>query len=181
MYAAIGGNTHERGLYYAGPLYDSDSPSGAIIGVVMFKVGMESVDGLLSRVGLPVLLLSPQGVVFSSARPEWLFAVAPPLTQARIDSICATRQFGSHFDNGLASELPFSLDASHVVLNGVPHAISRRAVDWKDPGGQWQLLMLDDVSGLMPWSQRLQVGLAAFMLFPCWGGCCWICFAAGHR
>lgn len=165
MYAAIGGNTHERGLYYAGPLYDSDSPSGAIIGVVMFKVGMESVDGLLSRVGLPVLLLSPQGVVFSSARPEWLFAVAPPLTQARIDSICATRQFGSHFDNGLASELPFSLDASHVVLNGVPHAISRRAVDWRDPGGQWQLLMLDDVSGLMPWSQRLQVGLAALMLF----------------
>ena len=126
---------------------------------------MESVDGLLSRVGLPVLLLSPQGVVFSSARPEWLFAVAPPLTQARIDSIRATRQFGSHFDNGLASELPFSLDASHVVLNGVPHAISRRAVDWKDPGGQWQLLMLDDVSGLMPWSQRLQVGLAALMLF----------------
>ena len=117
---------------------------------------MESVDGLLSRVGLPVLLLSPQGVVFSSARPEWLFAVAPPLTQARIDSIRATRQFGSHFDNGLASELPFSLDASHVVLNGVPHAISRRAVDWRDPGGQWQLLMLDDVTGLMPWSQRLQ-------------------------
>ena len=165
VYAAIGGNTHERGLYYAAPLYESDSPSGAIIGVVMFKVGMESVDGLLSRVGLPVLLLSPQGVVFSSARPEWLFAVAPPLTQARIDSIRATRQFGSHFDNGLASELPFSLDASHVVLNGVPHAISRRAVDWRDPGGQWQLLMLDDVSGLMPWSQRLQVGLAAFMLF----------------
>lgn len=165
VYAAIGGNTHERGLYYAAPLYESDSPSGAIIGVVMFKVGMESVDGLLSRVGLPVLLLSPQGVVFSSARPEWLFAVAPPLTQARIDSIRATRQFGSHFDNGLASELPFSLDASHVVLNGVPHVISRRAVDWRDPGGQWQLLMLDDVSGLMPWSQRLQVGLAAFMLF----------------
>lgn len=165
VYAAIGGNTHERGLYYAAPLYESDSPSGSIIGVVMFKVGVESVDGLLSRVGLPVLLLSPQGVVFSSARPEWLFAVAPPLTQARIDSIRATRQFGSYFDNGLASELPFSLDASHVVLNGVPHAISRRAVDWRDPGGQWQLLMLDDVSGLMPWSQRLQVGLAALMLF----------------
>ena len=32
VYAAIGGNTHVRGLYYAAPLYDSDSPSGAIIG-----------------------------------------------------------------------------------------------------------------------------------------------------
>ena len=57
------------------------------------------------------------------------------------------------------------MDASHVILNGVPHAISRRAVDWRDPGGQWQLLMLDGVSGRMPWSQRLQVGQAALMLF----------------
>ena len=89
---------------------------------------MESVDGLLSRVGLPVLLLSPQGVVFSSARPEWLFAVAPPLTQARIDSIRATRQFGSHFDNGLASELPFSLDASRGSETAYPMPF--RGVPW---------------------------------------------------
>ncbi len=164
VYAAIGSNTQERGLYYAAPLYESDTPSSAIIGVVMFKVGVQSFDGLLKRSGLTTVLLSPQGVVFSSTRPEWVFAVAPPLTQARIDSIRASRQFGNHFENGVASALPFAPDADSVMLNGVDYAVDRRSIDWNDPGGNWQLVVLDDVSALMSTTQRMQVGGAAFVL-----------------
>ena len=133
VYAAIGSNTQERGLYYAAPLYESDTPSSNIIGVVMFKVGFEPVDLLLKRAGLPMVLLSPQGVAFAATRPEWQFAVAPPLTQARIDAIRATRQFGRHFDNGVASALPFAADAGEVQINGVPYVVERRAIDWYDP------------------------------------------------
>jgi two-component system, sensor histidine kinase and response regulator len=164
VYAAIGSNTQERGLYYAAPLYESDTPSSTIIGVVMFKVGVESFDGLLKRSGLTTVLLSPQGVAFSSTRPDWLFAVAPPLTQARIDAIRASRQFGSHFENGVASALPFAPDADSVMLNGVDYAVDRRSIDWNDPGGHWQLVVLDDVSALMSSAQRMQVGGAAFVL-----------------
>ncbi|MBV7431684.1 MULTISPECIES: PAS domain S-box protein [unclassified Acidovorax] len=164
VYAAIGSNSQERGLYYAAPLYESDTPSSTIIGVVMFKVGFESFDEVLRRTEMPTVLLSPHGVVFASTRPEWLFAVAPPLTQARIDAIRASRQFGNHFDKGLASALPFAPDAGEVVLNGVAYAVERRRVDWGDPGGQWQLAMLDDVSALMPATERLQVGGGAFVL-----------------
>lgn len=165
VYAAVGANTHERGLYYAAPLYEMDSPSGGIVGVVMFKVGFEVFDGVLSRVGMPALLLSPQGVVFASTRPEWLFAVAPPLTQARIDAVRASRQFGKHFDNGVASALPFLPDASQAVLNGVPYAVAHKTIELRDPGGQWQLVVLDDISSLMPVDLRLQVGAAAFVVF----------------
>ncbi|KRD54741.1 two-component system sensor histidine kinase/response regulator [Acidovorax sp. Root275] len=164
VYAAIGSNSQERGLYYAAPLYENETPSSSIIGVVMFKVGFELFDEVLKRTEMPTVLLSPQGVVFASTRPEWLFAVAPPLTQARIDSIRASRQFGSHFDKGLASSLPFAPDAGEVVLNGVPYAVERRHIDWGDPGGQWQLAMLDDVSVLVPWSERMKVGGVAFVL-----------------
>lgn len=135
VYAAVGTNTQERGLYYAAPLYDGDSPSSSIIGVVMFKVGFEPVDLLLKRVGLPMVLLSPQGAAFSSTRPEWQFAVAPPLTQARIDALRASGQFGQHFEKGVASALPFAPDAGEVVLNGVAYAVAHRAIDWTDPGG----------------------------------------------
>ena len=163
VYAAIGSNTRERGLYYAAPLYESDTPSSAIIGAVMIKVGFASVDAQLASAGLPMLLLSPQGVAFASARPEWLFAMAPPLTQARIDAVRASRQMGHHFDNGVASALPFSPDAAQVDINGVAHAVVRRDLDWKDPGGSWQLLALDDVSALTPLPVRLQVGGAALL------------------
>ncbi|QLA83518.1 PAS domain S-box protein [Acidovorax sp. JMULE5] len=164
VYAAIGSNSQERGLYYAAPLYENDTPSSSIIGVVMFKVGFELFDEVLKSTQLPTVLLSPQGVVFASTRPEWLFAVAPPLTQARIDSIRASRQFGNHFDKGLASSLPFAPDAGEVVIDGVNYAVERRQVDWSDPGGQWQLAMLDDVSTLMTGAERLKVGGAAFVL-----------------
>jgi len=34
VYAAIGVNSQERGLYYAAPLYETDSPNSTIVGVV---------------------------------------------------------------------------------------------------------------------------------------------------
>ncbi len=164
IHAAIGSNSQERGLYYAAPLYEGDTPASSIIGVVMFKVGFEAVDEVLKRNDMPTVLLSPQGVVFASTRPDWLFTMAPPLTQARIDAIRASRQFGNQFDKGMASALPFAPDAAEVVLNGVTYAVERRSVDWGDPGGQWQVAMLDDVSALMPVAQHLQVGGAAFVV-----------------
>ena len=164
LYAAVGTATNERGLYYAAPLYLGDTPNSRVIGVVMFKLGFQATDSLLRRLGLPAVLLSPQGVVFSSTQPEWLFAVAPPLTQARIDAIQASRQFGRRFDNGVASALPFPPDAREVVLNGVRYAVGRRSVDWRDPGGPWQLVVLDDISTLMTPALRWQVGGAAFAL-----------------
>ena len=162
VYAALGSNTYERGLYYAAPLYEGDSPSGSIIGVVMFKADFEAFDTLLTRSGMTMLLLSPQGVAFSSTRPEWKYAMVPPLTQERIDQVRALRQFGRHFDNGVASALPFAADASEVDVNGSTYAIARRPIEWSDPGGPWQLVALDDLSGLVPLALRWQVGGVAF-------------------
>ena len=164
VHAAIGSNTQERSLYYAAPLYEAETPSSAIVGVVMFKVGFEVFDEVLRRSGMPTVLLSPQGVVFASTQPEWLLTVAPPLTQARIDAIRASRQFGKHFDSGVASAMPFAPDSREVVLKDVTYAVERHRVDWGDPGGAWQLAVLDDVSALLPMGTRLVVGGGAFFV-----------------
>ena len=170
VYAALGSNTLERGLYHAAPLYESDSPASNIIGVVLLKVAFEAYDAMLARIGPPMLLMSPQGVAFASTRPEWQYAMEPPLTQARIDAVRSLRQFGRHFDNGVASALPFRLDSREAVIDGVTYAVERHDIDWRDPGGAWQLVMLDDVSALMPMGQRWQVGAAAFALLALLGG-----------
>ncbi|RYF25920.1 MAG: response regulator [Comamonadaceae bacterium] len=170
VYAALGSNTLERGLYHAAPLYEGDTPASAIIGVVLFKVTFDTFDAMLARVGHPMLLMSPQGVAFASTRPEWQYAMEPPLTQARIDAVRSLRQFGKHFDNGVASALPFRLDAREAVIDGVTYAVERHDIDWRDPGGAWQLVMLDDVSALMSFGQRWQAGAAAFALLALLGG-----------
>ena len=161
-YAAVGTVTHQRGLYVAAPVHASTSAASPVLGVVVFKLSLDSVDALLERRGMPMLLLSPQEVVFAATRPEWLYAVAPPLTQSRIDAIGALHQFGRHFDNGVASALPFSADAASVLVDGAEHAVERRSIDLNDPAGPWSLVMLDDISQVMPLADRLRYGAGIF-------------------
>ena len=164
VYAAVGSMSHERGLYVAAPLYAGSTPETAVLGVVLSKMSFAGIDALLARSGAPMLLLSPQGVAFASTRPEWQYAVAPPLTQSRIDAIAGLRQFGRQFDNGVASALPFSPVSGEVVVDGVQHAVARQEIDWGDPGGAWALVMLDDVSQVMPLPDRMRAGAVAFAL-----------------
>lgn len=169
-YAAVGTTTHQRGLYVAAPVHASSSADSSVLGVVVFKLSLASVDDLLARMGMPMLLLSPQEVVFAATRPEWLYAVAPPLTQSRIDAIAALHQFGRHFDNGVASALPFSAGAARVLVDGAEHAVERRSIDWNDPAGPWSLVMLDDISQVMPVADRLRYGAGIFVVLALLGG-----------
>jgi len=164
VYAAVGSMSHERGLYVAAPLHAGTTPETPVLGVVLFKMSFAAIEALLARAGLPMLLLSPQGVAFASTRPEWQYAVTPPLTQSRIDAIAGLRQFGRQFDNGVASALPFSPVSGEVVVDGVLHAVERQEIDWGDPGGSWALVMLDDISQVMPLPDRMRAGAVAFAL-----------------
>ncbi len=164
IYAAIGSKTNQRGLYVAAPLYAGATVQTPVLGAVMFKLPFASVDAALDGTGMTALLLSPQGVVIASTRTEWLYALTPPLTQSRIDTIVALGQLGRHFDNGLASELPFSPDASQVMVDGVQLAIERVEMDWGDPGGLWSMVVLEDISQVMPLPARLRYGGMAFLL-----------------
>ncbi|KAF1049830.1 response regulator [Xylophilus sp.] len=166
VYAAVGLATGERSLYYAAPIYTGSQPGGPIIGAVAFEMPLQPLEEAMALAGRPTLLLSPEGVVFLSSRPEWLYAVTPPLTQARIDAIHHLRQFGSHFGNGVASALPFDPQARTVVVDGRPSIVAQTSVEWGDPGGPWQLVALEDTGALVPWAERLRLGaLASAVVF----------------
>ncbi|MBP6118860.1 MAG: response regulator [Giesbergeria sp.] len=164
VYAGVGSQTDERGFYVAAPLYAGDTVQTPILGVVMLKMPFDAIDAVLAGTGLPSLLLSPQGVVMAATRPEWLYALAPPLTQKRMDDIARVRQFGSHFDKGWVSELPFAQNATQLLLNGAEHAIERHPVEWGDPNGPWSLVVLEDLAQIFPLFDRLRYGGVAFVL-----------------
>ncbi len=170
VYPALGSNSQERGLYYAAPLYEGDTPASAIVGVVMVKMSFEPFETQMQRSGYPMVLLSPQGVAFASTKPEWRFALAPPLTQERIDAVRRQRRFGTQFDNGVARALPFGPDTREALVDGVRYALERRTLEWHDPEGAWQLVMLDDLHALLPAPLRWQIGLGVFTLLMVLGG-----------
>ncbi len=146
VYAAISLSRDEHALYFAAPVYPEMLRSGNPIGAVVARTGMDQVNRLLASTGKTALLLSPQGVVFGTNRKEWQGRLAGPVTQQRTEDIRALRQFGKLFDERQPASLPFDIHARIVTLDGARHAVAVAPVNWNDPAGGWQLVLLEDLS-----------------------------------
>lgn len=164
VFAALETGNLTRSLFYVAPVRASAQTDSSVLGVVVLKTDAAALDALLSRNGLTTLLLDPHGVAFSSTRPDWRYAMTGPLTQQRIDAVRQSGLFGGYFNNGVASALPFAEDSSEVRVDGARHVVDRRALNWHDPEGDWQLVALDNVSALMTWRDRWWVASISFAL-----------------
>eukprot|EP01034_Spumella_vulgaris_P036643 gene36643-45201_t len=112
VYPAIGGTSRERGLYFAAPVHGGNSRDTPITGAYAIKMPVADIDRLLERTGDPVLLLSPDGVVFASNRAAWLLKLAGQVSVERREDLVRGKQFGSLFDDDGPEHLHFSVDGS---------------------------------------------------------------------
>ncbi|MBF0200208.1 MAG: response regulator [Desulfamplus sp.] len=92
VYPALGITTDRRGLYLSVPVSDN----GRVIGAAVAKIGLDQVDQALKNDPFPVILLTPNRVVFASNNPQWLFRTADDLGDQERSSIISSRQFGDH-------------------------------------------------------------------------------------
>lgn len=161
VYAAVSLSRDERTLYFTAPIYAGQLQNGAPIGAVVASTGMEKINQLMTVKGQTVLLLSPQGVVFSGNRPEWLGMLSGALTAAKVDQIRATRQFGKLFDNTAPRSLPFAAGTGIRLVNGTRQAMASATVNWNDPSGPWQLVLMEDLQHSVPPGPAMRAGLLA--------------------
>jgi len=94
VYMALGVTSGKRGVYYSHPVYGR-SPFDGPIGVAVVKAGIESIEEEFreSESGI-VVLADPNGVIFASSRPDWLFRLLWDLPPGERERIVASRQFG---------------------------------------------------------------------------------------
>ncbi len=93
-YLALGTTSRKRGAYYSYPVYrkNVDTPLGiAVIKASIFFVEKE----LTPEASSIQLVVDPQGVIFISSRPEWLYQLLWPLSPEDTRHLRQTRQFGS--------------------------------------------------------------------------------------
>jgi len=164
IYAAIGTITGRRSLYFAAPVYGEVSVNAPIIGAVVARLGLERVDSVLRTWSGPALLLSPQALVFASARKDWVESLAGPCTPERLKAIRTLKQFGKIFDSGTPQTLPFDLTSDIVSIENRRYAVARTPLQWNDPNGPWTLVLLGDLNKLMPASRRTVIGLTGGLL-----------------
>jgi PAS domain S-box-containing protein len=132
QYAGLGVVTNERGLYFSEPVFTGDKK---LLGVVVIKVSMDFIDNYIKSLDrYDVLLLSPDGIVFSASRSEWLYGAALPLTHSLRSALEASRQFS---DRPL-EPLPFLLDSELFRYEGVRYSVRFEAIDL--PG--WRIATL---------------------------------------
>ncbi|MHB8810518.1 MAG: ATP-binding protein [Desulfobulbaceae bacterium] len=123
QYAAIGVTTDERGLYFSEPVLADGRKTP--LGVVVIKVPMDFIDYYINSNDHDALLLSPDGIVFSATRPEWLSRAALPLTAEQRGRLRTSRQFSDR----LLAPMPFFLDKSQFRYNGERYSVHFEATD----------------------------------------------------
>ncbi|KHK03707.1 response regulator [Desulfovibrio sp. TomC] len=154
VYAAVGSQTLERGLYYAAPVHAGPLRSSAVLGVVVTKLSADFLDGMLAGSGRQAVLLSPGGVVFATTNRDWLYAMAPPITEQRLETVRLQRRFGRVFDTVRPVELPFAATNGTVDDDGRQRSLATASLDWDDPAGDWTLVVIEDTALWFPASER---------------------------
>ena len=93
-YLALGTTSGKRGVYFSYPTYGygKESPDG----IVVIKGSIEMIE---REVGFSndeiVLVTDPNGVIFISNRPDWLYRTAWRISQETASQITVSRQFGA--------------------------------------------------------------------------------------
>lgn len=94
LFLALGVTTNKRGIYFSAPIISPEG--GKPAGVLVLKHELDEIDYLLGTIDNTItVLVSPEGVIFSSGNRDLIFKTIMPLSQEAIDKVKASRQFGN--------------------------------------------------------------------------------------
>lgn len=150
VYAAVSMARGDRALYFTAPVYGERAKSTIGVGAVVARTTLDRVDKLLQNRFDVALLLSPQGVVFASNRPDWIGRLEGEATAQRLKAIRELRQFGAMFEKNDPERLPVAVHDGVQTIDGLRYAVASADVDWHDPSGQWKLVVMEDLTRTAP-------------------------------
>ena len=125
IYPALGVFTGKRGVFYSHPVYVTGQTVPA--GVVVIKESIDAVEKeIFEKFDGEMVLADPQGVIFASTLPEWLYHVFWKTPPEVLSEIGASQQFG-------IGPLPWigmeRLDEQHAVdLTGKRYMVHRALI-----------------------------------------------------
>ena len=93
-YLALGTTSSKRGVYFSYPVYNygRESPDG----IVVIKGSIEMIEREIGFTSNEIVMVTdPNGVIFISNHPEWLYHTAWRISRETAAEIAASRQFGS--------------------------------------------------------------------------------------
>ncbi|MFG6079192.1 ATP-binding protein [Paracoccus litorisediminis] len=152
----VGTTSGVRGYYFSAPVRDD---LGRITAVVAVKIGVDRIEQSWRGGEYRVLVSDPDGTVFLSSEPGWLYHSLLPLTPERLARSAASRRYAET----PLTEFPVSRTASHGVpiLRLADAAYIIASGDMPDAG--WTVHVLLDSADLRAEAQLAVAGLVLLL------------------
>lgn len=160
---ALGTTSHKRGYYFSAPiLFNAE-----IKGVIVFKVDIEGIEASFGDGENRILVSDPEGIIFMTGTPQWLYSGLMPLTPERLARTEASRRYA----NATLKELPLKHGSfgSHQLMTITQNEGDREYMVLSQPMADagWTVSVLMDTGSL-----RTQVKTAMIAIILC------LCLAA---
>lgn len=158
-YFALGTTSGVRGYYFASPVRDG---AGRVLGVVALKIGVDAIEAGWRARDYRILVTDPEGVVFMSTDPGWLYRAFLPLTPDRLERLATTRRYSdARLEELQSSETQAGGVALMRLADGAGTLREFIATQTPMPRAGWTVRVLLDTA---PIRAQARLAVAAFGL-----------------
>lgn len=157
---ALGTTSLKRGYYFGSPI----RVDGDIRGVIVFKVDIDAIERSWSDGDSRIFVSDPEGIIFMTGSPEWLYTAVEPLTPERLARTKASRRYA----DAILRELPVKRGtyAGHSTI-AIPDAAAAReyvVVSAQMENAGWSVNVLMDTGTVRA---QTKTTIVAALLFLC--------------
>lgn len=140
---ALGTTSRKRGYYFGAPVRLGEE----IAGVLVFKIDLDAIEETWRGGDYAVLVTDPDGVVFLSSKPDWLFRALRPLTESARARIDATRRYAETEISPLDTRRDSIEDGHHLLTISDSGVIAEYLqLDLPMLSASWQVHVLIDTA-----------------------------------
>ncbi|MGV3550608.1 sensor histidine kinase [Rhizobium sp.] len=160
---ALGTTSAKRGYYFASPV----KVSGTIKGVIVFKVDIDAIESSWRGGEYRIIVNDPEGIIFMSGSPAWLYSSVLPLTRDRLARTTESRRYS----DAVLKELPIrrSKLADHALMQITEPGSAREYLALSQYVGDadWTVSVLMDTGSVY---SQARTTIAALVLLICVAG-----------
>lgn len=150
---ALGTTSARRGYYFSSPI----EIGGRILGVIVFKVDIDTIEASWVGGDSRIFVSDPEGIIFMTGTPEWLYSAILPLTPERLTRTRASRRYS----DAILRELPVAerQDDGHRLLTVTDPGGAREYLATSQPMPQagWTVTVLTDTASARAQAQTAVV------------------------
>jgi two-component system C4-dicarboxylate transport sensor histidine kinase DctB len=155
---ALGTTSLKRGYYFASPIYVDEKISG----VIVFKVDIDSIETSWRGGEYKIFVSDPEGIIFMTGSPEWLYSGILPLNEERLARTQASRRYAE----AMLKPLPINrstLDGHDLMTETNADGREYLVLSHYMPEADWTVNVLMDTASVRAQARTMIVAIVLFL------------------